>query len=54
MDKEDNLFSQKDGKKIAAGAIVGAIIAVPVPFVGPITGAIVGGGLVALRRLMKD
>lgn len=30
-------------KSIAAHAAVGALIAIPVPFVGPIFGAVVGG-----------
>ena len=53
-DPKDDLFTAKDGKKIAAGAVIGAIVAVPVPFVGWFAGAVIGGGLVALRKLMKD
>jgi hypothetical protein len=41
------------GKKMAAGAGIGAVIAVPIPFVGPAVGAVVGAGIVAFRRLTK-
>ena len=53
MADDGKMFSGDDSKKIAAGAVVGALIAIPVPFIGPLTGALVGGGLVALRRLLK-
>ena len=46
-------FGDQDLKKIAIGAGVGALIAIPVPFVGPIAGAIVGGAIVAVRKLNK-
>jgi len=42
------------GKKMAAGAGLGALIAVPIPFVGPAVGAVVGAGIVAFRRFTKD
>lgn len=41
------------GKKIAAGAAIGAVVAIPVPFIGPGLGAVVGAGVVAFRRLTK-
>ena len=41
------------GKKMAAGAAIGAVVAVPVPFIGPAVGAVVGAGVVAFRRLTK-
>ena len=31
-------------KRTAIAAAVGAVIAIPLPFVGPILGALVGGG----------
>lgn len=42
------------GKKMAAGAGVGALLAVPIPFVGPAVGAVVGAGIVAFKRFTKD
>jgi hypothetical protein len=32
-------------KRTAVAALIGAVIAIPVPFVGPIFGALVGGGI---------
>lgn len=40
-------------KRTAIAAGIGALIAIPVPFVGPVIGAIVGGGygyMTAKRR----
>lgn len=42
------------GKKMLAGAGIGAVVALPLPFVGPAIGAVVGAGIVAFRRLTKD
>ena len=39
------------GKSVAACAAIGAALAVPVPFVGPIAGAAVGAGIGMLRKL---
>lgn len=37
------------GKKMAIAAGIGAVIAIPVPFVGPVIGAIAGAGYVYWR-----
>lgn len=41
------------GKKLAAGAGIGAVVAIPIPLVGPAVGALVGAGIVAFRRFTK-
>jgi hypothetical protein len=38
------------GKKMAKYGAVGAVLAIPVPFVGPVLGAIVGAGVAYARR----
>jgi hypothetical protein len=38
------------GKKMAKYGAIGAVIAIPVPFVGPVLGALVGAGLAYARR----
>jgi hypothetical protein len=38
------------GKKMAKYGAIGAVIAIPVPFVGPVLGAIVGAGVAYARR----
>lgn len=42
------------GARMAKGAAIGAVAALPIPFVGPITGAIVGAGIAAYTKLSKD
>ena len=42
------------GASIAKGAAIGAVAALPIPFVGPITGAIVGASIAAYTKLSKD
>jgi hypothetical protein len=42
------------GASIAKGAAIGAVIALPVPFIGPLTGAIVGAGIAAYNKLSRD
>jgi hypothetical protein len=42
------------GASIAKGAAIGAVAALPIPFIGPITGAIVGAGIAAYTKLSKD
>lgn len=37
------------GRHMAIGAGIGAVVAVPVPFVGFLTGAILGAGIAAFR-----
>lgn len=32
-------------KRTAVAALIGAVVAIPLPFVGPILGALVGGGI---------
>ncbi|MEG3147480.1 zinc ribbon domain-containing protein [Sphingomonas sp. RT2P30] len=41
------------GARMAKGAAIGAVAAIPIPFVGPITGAIVGAGIAAYTKLSK-
>ena len=40
------------GKRVAKWAALGAVAAIPIPFVGPITGAVVGA-CVGLYRSQK-
>ena len=39
------MFKNPVAKRTAIAAGIGALIAIPVPFVGPIFGAIVGAGI---------
>ena len=32
-------------KRTAIAAAIGAVVAIPLPFIGPIVGALVGGGI---------
>lgn len=48
------VLKSETGKKVAAGAAIGAVAAVAIPFVSIGVGAIVGAGVVALRRLAKN
>ncbi|HET7708231.1 MAG TPA: YtxH domain-containing protein [Sphingomicrobium sp.] len=32
-------------KRMAIAAAIGAVVAIPLPFIGPILGALVGGGI---------
>ncbi|WP_374146966.1 hypothetical protein [Sphingomonas sp. 28-63-12] len=45
MTEEDKALS----KKMAIAAAIGAVIAIPVPFVGPIFGAMAGAGYAFVR-----
>ena len=38
------------GKKMAKYGAIGAVVAIPVPFIGPVLGAIVGAGVAYARR----
>lgn len=38
------------GKKMAKYSAIGAVIAIPLPVVGPVLGAIVGAGVAYARR----
>jgi hypothetical protein len=40
------------GKSVAACAAIGAVVAVPIPFVGPILGAAVGAGIGFVRKVI--
>lgn len=54
IEKGSRAVLQSDGgKKIAAGAAVGAVLAAAVPVIGWGTGALIGAGLVAYKRLTK-
>jgi hypothetical protein len=43
-EEEDVMFDNPVVKRTAIAAGIGALIAIPVPFVGPIFGAVVGAG----------
>jgi len=38
------------GKKMAKYGAIGAVVAIPVPFVGPVLGALVGAGIAYAKR----
>lgn len=40
-------------KDAAAGAAIGAVIAVPVPFIGPVAGAVIGAGLAVSKNIIN-
>jgi hypothetical protein len=44
------VLTSPTGKKVAAGAAIGAVAAVAIPFVSIGVGALVGAGVAALRR----
>jgi hypothetical protein len=39
------MFENPVAKRTAIAAAIGAVAAVPLPFIGPILGALVGGGI---------
>ena len=41
-------------KRAAVAAAIGAVVAIPLPFIGPILGAIVGGGIGYFTALKGD
>lgn len=41
------------GRNVAIGAAAGAVIALPLPIIGPLLGAVIGGGLGYLRTITK-
>lgn len=49
MDFRNNPDDRALGKRMAKYAAVGAVIAIPVPFIGPIIGAAAGAGLAYFR-----
>ncbi|MBN8840285.1 MAG: hypothetical protein J0I25_08785 [Sphingomonadales bacterium] len=38
------------GRKMAKYGAIGAVLAIPLPFVGPVLGAVVGAGVAYARR----
>jgi hypothetical protein len=42
-EEDEAMFENPVAKRTAIAAGIGALIAIPVPFVGPILGAVVGG-----------
>ena len=42
------------GKSMAKWAALGAVVAIPVPFVGPIIGAAAGAGYAYFKRKKQD
>ena len=47
------VLKSETGRKVAAGAAIGAVAAVVVPFVSIGVGAVVGAGVAAFRRFSK-
>jgi len=47
------VLKSETGKKVAAGAAIGAVAAVAIPFVSIGLGALVGAGIAALRQRAK-
>jgi hypothetical protein len=41
------------GRNVAIGAAAGAVLALPLPIIGPFMGAVIGGGLGYLRTITK-
>ena len=39
------MFDNPLAKRTAIAAAIGAVVAIPLPFIGPIAGAILGGGI---------
>lgn len=52
-DAGKSALSTKLGKEVAVGAALGAVVALPLPFIGPIAGAIVGAGIAWIRNASK-
>jgi hypothetical protein len=52
MDEIENTVRNSPGlgKKMAKYGAIGAVVAIPVPFVGPVLGALVGAGVAYARR----
>ena len=42
------------GTSMAKGAAIGALVSIPVPFIGMIGGAMVGAGVAAYKKLTED
>jgi hypothetical protein len=39
------MFDNPQAKRTAIAAAIGALVAIPLPLIGPIAGAILGGGI---------
>ncbi len=39
------MFENPVAKRTAIAAGIGAVVAIPLPFIGPLSGALVGGGI---------
>ncbi|MBV8971966.1 MAG: hypothetical protein JO290_06705 [Sphingomonadaceae bacterium] len=53
-DKVRELIPNELARNVAVGAVAGAVVAIPIPFVGSLFGAVIGGGLGFLRTLTKQ
>ena len=42
-----------DTKRIVTGAAIGAVVAIPLPFIGPIIGGLVGAGIAHYRNTKR-
>jgi hypothetical protein len=42
-----------DQKRLATGAAIGAVVAIPLPFIGPIIGGLVGAGIAHYRNTKR-
>jgi hypothetical protein len=43
--KDSAMLENPVAKRTAVAAAIGAVVAIPLPFIGPILGALVGGGI---------
>jgi hypothetical protein len=48
-----NVLQTELGKAMAVGAGIGAVVAIPIPFIGPVFGALVGAGIGYLNTVRK-
>jgi hypothetical protein len=40
----------EDNKRILKGAAIGAVLGIPLPFIGPAAGALLGGAYMAVKN----
>lgn len=52
-DKTKATITNVLARNMAVGAAAGAVVALPLPFIGPVLGALIGGGLGYLRTITK-
>jgi hypothetical protein len=45
LERSNSMLENPVAKRTAIAAAIGAVEAIPLPFIGPILGAIVGGGI---------